>query len=623
MRLFTWRLALALSLPLIPFLLKAQNPSVYLNDLQVHWEDDNTDFWYRQDLKGGQRAFVLVKATSGEKKPAFDHKKVAQLLGAKAEALPFDELAFSKDSEIIRLYAYDGRGWSYDPLKNSIQALAEGSHQRGRIPADSIIGTTHYGNGNTSITFRNKLDKEISVYWVTGNGERFLYRNLAPDSSYNQGTGVGHFWLITEQGKDTAVLAAFRARKMAGTAIVDENVPVPVDPRSVPQEETVSSPDSTMEAFVRDDNLWLRVLASGAEIQLSKDGSEKMSYQRDAVRERAMWLQYDQPNYPTSLPEVYWSPDSKRLIAMRTKAVSEPMVVLKTGSGEQAMSYPYLRPGAEIPTQDVRLFDVENTREIAVDQSLWPKQWRLSPEGWKDGAFRFFYNQRGHQLLRWITIDGSSGAVQSLIEETSNTFIDYAYKYFLQEIAGGEEILWMSERDGWNHLYVFDAKQAGRHRQITKGPWAVRDVDHIDESRGVVWFWAGGVYPEQDPYYLHLCRAKLDGSGWEVLTEGNGNHTIEWSPDSTYFIDTWSRVDQPPIHELRRSSDGQLVVRLEEADASELLASGRRLPEPFVATGRDDSTKIYGIIHFPTDFDPTASYPVVEAIYAGPHGAHV
>ncbi|MEM7382298.1 MAG: DPP IV N-terminal domain-containing protein, partial [Bacteroidota bacterium] len=517
MHIVIFRFTFILSLSLIHTVLKAQNPQAYLNSIQVHWESDNTNFWYRNDLKGGQREFVLVNAITGEKKLAFDHEKVAQLLGVKPMELPFDELEFSNDSGVIKFYSYNGKGWAYDSTTNEILEIDAESNRRGGIPPDSTISTTYYGGGSTSITFHNDLDKPISVYWVTGNGERIWYHDLAPDSSYNQGTGVGHFWLVTEQRKDTAVLGAFRARKFAGTAIMDEDIPVPVDPNNVPPEETVVSPDGTKEAFVRAHNLWLRNLVSGTETQLSTDGSKKLSYHRDAVRERAMWLEYDKPDYPSSLPDAYWSPDSKRLIAMRTKVVSEPRVYLKAKSGEQAVSYPYLRPGAEVPTQDVRLFNIENAQEILVNQSLWPNQYSLGADGWKDGVFRIMYNQRGHQLLRFITINGNSGEVKTLIEENSETFIDYSRKFFMQELENENEILWMSERDGWNHLYVFDAKQGGLKRQITKGSWVVRSVNHIDEAQGVVWFWAGGIYPEQNPYFLHLCRAKLDGSGWEVL----------------------------------------------------------------------------------------------------------
>jgi dipeptidyl aminopeptidase/acylaminoacyl peptidase len=131
------------------------------------------------------------------------------------------------------------------------------------------------------------------------------------------------------------------------------------------------------------------------------------------------------------------------------------------------------------------------------------------------------------------------------------------------------------------------------------------------------------VRPGQDPYYLHLCRVGFDGTGFTVLTEGDGTHMIEFSPDRAFFVDTWSRVDQPPVTELRRASDGKLVRELERADDHRLLESGWTVPERFVAKGRDGQTDIYGIIIRPSHFDPTRTYPVIEDIYAGPTAAFV
>jgi dipeptidyl aminopeptidase/acylaminoacyl peptidase len=177
----------------------------------------------------------------------------------------------------------------------------------------------------------------------------------------------------------------------------------------------------------------------------------------------------------------------------------------------------------------------------------------------------------------------------------------------------------MSERDGWNHLWLYDAQSGQAKQQITRGEWVVQDVVHVDAEKRQIWFRAGGVRPGQDPYYTHFCRVNLDGSSLVVLTAGDGTHRIQWSPGDEYFLGTWSRVDSPPVSELRRSSDGTLVCHLEQADAQDALAArGGRWPERFVAKGRDGVTDIYGIIIRPRDFDPSRKYPVVENIYAGP-----
>jgi len=151
----------------------------------------------------------------------------------------------------------------------------------------------------------------------------------------------------------------------------------------------------------------------------------------------------------------------------------------------------------------------------------------------------------------------------------------------------------------------------------------VRGIERVDEEKRQIWFRACGKNPKQDPYFIHYYRVNFDGSDLVALTEGNGTHTAQFSPDSKYLIDTWSRVDAAPVHELRRCSDGKFVCELEKADASELTAKGWQRPEVFVAKGRDGTTDIWGIICRPPNFDSAKRYPVIEHVYAGPHDSFV
>ena len=151
----------------------------------------------------------------------------------------------------------------------------------------------------------------------------------------------------------------------------------------------------------------------------------------------------------------------------------------------------------------------------------------------------------------------------------------------------------------------------------------VREVDRVDEEQRQIWFRAGGIYPEQDPYYIHYCRINFDGSGLMLLTAGNGTHSVRFSPDRRFLVDTYSRVDMAPVVELRRAENGSLICELERGDMSALLATGWQLPERFVAKGRDATTDIFGVIWRPTTFDPNKKYPVIENIYAGPQDSFV
>src|SRR5262249_27769042 len=183
----------------------------------------------------------------------------------------------------------------------------------------------------------------------------------------------------------------------------------------------------------------------------------------------------------------------------------------------------------------------------------------------------------GHQRFRVVEVDAHTGKVRNLIDEQSKTFIWTAHVEsmglrLVNWLEKTDEIVYVSERDGWRHLYLIDAKEGKVKNQITRGEWGVRGIERIDEGARQVWFRASGKNAGQDPYLVHHYRADLDGNNLVALTEGDGNHTVQFSPGRKYLVDTYSRVDRAPVHELRRVSDGKLVCALEKADTSELEA---------------------------------------------------
>jgi dipeptidyl aminopeptidase/acylaminoacyl peptidase len=373
------------------------------------------------------------------------------------------------------------------------------------------------------------------------------------------------------------------------------------------------SPDGQWSAFVKDHNVFIRSNDNAAaEIQLSHDGKEGLSYGR-----------------------LSWAPDSKSLVAFRIEPGDRKEVHLiqsspPGGGRAKLQSRPYPLPGDKFTTYEVNVFDIAERKQTKPEVDRFQHEW-LSPDlHWSEDGLRFAYEQvdRGHQRLRVIEVNTRTGQIRNLIDERSQTFIWTAHTENLELnpvtwLEQSEEIIHASEGSGWRHLYLVDAVAGAVKNPITKGDWVVRGIDLIDETNRVVWFHASGVYPDQDPYFLHYGRVNFDGSGLVFLTAGNGTHSVSFSPDRRYLIDTWSRVDQPPVHELRRAADGKLVCALEEADITELKASGWEPPEVFVSKGRDGQTDIWGIICRPRNLDPTRKYPIIEEIYAGPQSAYV
>jgi dipeptidyl aminopeptidase/acylaminoacyl peptidase/uncharacterized protein (DUF885 family) len=374
--------------------------------------------------------------------------------------------------------------------------------------------------------------------------------------------------------------------------------------------EGLVSPDGKWTAFIKNHNVFARAKDSKDEIQLSDDGKEGLAYGR-----------------------LTWSPDSEALVAFKIEPGDHKEVYLvqssPTGGGRaklQTRRYPL--PGDKFAAYEINLFDVRAKKQTRpkvdrIDFGIPQLRWR------QDGR-RFTYEKvdRGHQRFRLIEVDSRSGQDRTLIDEKSSTFIWTAHTEGLNLsmvnwLEESNEILYVSERDGWRHLYLIDAGTGAVKNQITKGEFVVRRIDRIDSAARQVWFRASGKVAGQDPYFIHHYLINFDGTGLVALTEGNGSHTVDYSPDRQYLIDTYSRVDMAPVHELRRASDGSLVCKLDEADTTALTASGWQPPEVFAAKGRDGTTDIWGIICRPKGFDPGKKYPVIEQIYAGPHGSFV
>ncbi len=615
----------------------APSPQVYRMQVKPHWDSENTRFWYRNDGPDETRDFVLVHADRGERQAAFDHARVATALAdvldrdIDPQHLPIASLGFCDRDDCWDLKGPEGT-WRLELSSYALRRTDRESDEG--LPFDLDVRPSRRTGAETWLVLENRLAETVLLYWSNTEGERQPYGQLNAGEQRRQHTFAGHIWLATRMNGE--LLAVFEAAEDGGRAVIDGRAPRPRrrsrgrNARPDSPAEFVASPDGKWKAFVRDHNLWLRDTKTRDEHPLSVDGNANDSYHRDVQRSRLVGMAYERPEFPATLPEVKWSPNCRYLIALRTRAVTPRRVTMVEAAPKDQLqpklhSYPYLKPGDDLPVSVPHLFDVDRGREIPLDPTRFANPWSIGDIQWhpESSAFTFLYNQRGHQVMRVLAVDVPGGTLRSLVDESCETFFCYSGKLFSEILHESQEMIWMSERDGWNHLYLIDTAQGRVKHQITRGAWVVRKVETVDREKRQILFQASGQVPGQDPYYLHTYRVNFDGSGLVCLTEGDGHHRVTWSPDRRFLIDTWSRVDLPPIHDLRRAEDGRRMCRLEAADAGEVRERWGGFPERFVAKGRDGTTDIYGIMHWPRQRQATQRYPIIESIYAGPHSAHV
>ncbi|MEM8945287.1 MAG: DPP IV N-terminal domain-containing protein [Planctomycetota bacterium] len=605
-----------------------ETPKAYGYRLKPHWILDGAKFWYRVDRRGSDHEFFLVDPATLSMEPCFNPFQFKESVGLGAEeALPVEHLRYADDGQSVLLIG-KSRSWSLDLSTDEIKEVNHQDNSLRRLHPMKKVERSRGQREDTHVIFENHLTDSFDIYWVNVSGEKVFYHKLNPGKSHVQHTHARHVWLI----KSNRGSLAFRAELEDSRVVVDEELFSDRDDHHARSEAKtfVASRNGKWQAFVRDHNLWIRNRITEEEISLSDGGNESSSFQRSAQRTRAMSLVSEKRDYPATLPEAYWSADSSKLIALRTDRVQEHAMTLVESSPDDQLlprmhRLPYLRPGHAIPTQHVHLFDISSQAEIPVSGLDLENPYKLDRFRWSRSTDEFFYlfNPRGHQFLKLVAIDTNSGESRVVVNETSDTFVDYALKTYVKHLPNTNELIWMSERSGWNHLYLYDRGTGKVKNPITAGQWVVRAVEHVDVEERVIWFSACGIVPEQDPSYIHHCKVNFDGSELTVLTEGDGTHEIDFSPDRRFLIDSWSRVDLPPCHVLRSGDNGQLLLKLETTDVSELKEAGTIFPERFHAKGRDDKTDIYGIIHRPQRFDPAEKYPVIENIYSSPSGQYV
>ncbi|HUZ00049.1 MAG TPA: DPP IV N-terminal domain-containing protein, partial [Thermomicrobiaceae bacterium] len=299
---------------------------------------------------------------------------------------------------------------------------------------------------------------------------------------------------------------------------------------TAPAADELRSPDGRWAAFRRDGNLWLREVASGQERALTEDAEPYFDYaslpdaRQSAVTDRAL--------HKPLPPAAVWSPDSARILTYRLdQRAVEPLYLLQSVPPEGSFrpvlhSYRYPLPGdASAGEATLLIVDVPSGETLwlktpPLSDSVVHSPFALGQVWWsKDGGR--VYVVRGTRDRRHVAlevVDARGGEARTVLEESGPT-TTYPHHIAtevaintIHELEGGGAFTWFSARSGWGHLYLYDAQTGAVRCQLTGGPWTVRDVVHLDEAGGWLYFTAGGREPARDPYFRHLYRCRLDGT---------------------------------------------------------------------------------------------------------------
>lgn len=448
-----------------------------------------------------------------------------------------------------------------------------------------------------------------------GIGSRYSWKMKNGDVNVHLKRGTHQFWYSLYDGKGQ-VYKLVDADKNT-VEVLTEN---PEKPRQRPQwrgpqrhwmevpdekDGFRMSPDGKSQVYLKDNNLWVKL--NGEERALTTNGDSTYYY--------SAWGSF--------------SADGRYYATVRIKPAPKHYVYYVESSPKDRLEpvlhkQEYAKPGDSLNYRVPVIVEMATGRVIEPSTDLFKSQYQVTAPRWDadNEHVTFEFNERGHKTYRVLELSAKTGLVRTLIEEKNDKYINYNRQRRI-DLQDGKRIVWTSERDGRNHIYLYDRQKGQLIRQVTKGEYYVRGIQHVDEKAGIIYFSACGMNKSEDPYLIHYYKIGLNGKGLVCLTPEEGNHSVTYTEDMVYLIDTYSTVTTPPVTVLRSGKDGKILRTLETADITALEAVGWKAPEVFVAKGRDGKTDMWGLIQRPSNFDPNKKYPIIEYIYSGPGDQYV
>ena len=433
-------------------------------------------------------------------------------------------------------------------------------------------------------------------------------------------TGIGAVQLMWELGTGsvTAIPAESAMDTLLGVSETARRTPRPYQravPTLDPQPATeLATPNGEWLLSTSDGNIVRRDVVDGRSVALTTDGTPEVDYRFD-------WSDPALAAVGMASPVCNVSPNSQRLAVYRvdSRLVARRPVTHRLQRDDEVVFRHAARAGGAVERISLHVLDLVSRALVDVDlgegDSTYPLPVAWTPDNRQLVVAVF---SRDCQTVRVLLADAATGSSRELFTETGDTFVRTHHELYFATKTGlfltpdGAALLWLSERSGFKHLYEYGIDGTFL-RPLTSGDFPVDDVLLVTDSH----VYLTAHIDQTRPYDLHLIRVPLSGGPLEQLTTEEGVHRAVFAPDGETFVDTWSTPSQPPRSALR-TAGGTVLCELSAGEISDLAWTP---PQQFTVTAADDETELWGVMFLPADFDPSASYPLVEYVYGGPQVA--
>lgn len=380
---------------------------------------------------------------------------------------------------------------------------------------------------------------------------------------------------------------------------------------------SATSPDGKLKATSRDRNVYVSDADGKNEVAVTTDGNPSTRIKYGT----ASWVYGEELDVREAM---WWSPDSRKLAYYRfdeSRVLDYYITMDEAKVQDRLDTEAYPKAGAPNPVVELYIYDLASKQSTKVDASMGDPSMSeyVYDVRWSEDGRSLLFNRtnRKQNVMQLCAASPETGQSRVVVEERQPQ--SWAENHpEIKFLKDGHRFIWASERSGFKnyHLYDLDGKLLGT---LTDNRFDALSISRLDEDHDLLFYTSAG--PE-NPYLRQLRCVRLDGQGDRFLTDPNLDHEVTFAPDGRHFTDVVQAPDHPAETRLADDS-GKVLDTFMKSDTSKFDQLGLKKTEVFTYIAADGVTKLYGIMQFPSDFDPAKTYPVLLSVYGGPESGGI